>query len=106
MNNLKTARRSSMRKELLRSLVTICSLGEAWEDPSQISVEEIVELWRSESRKGRYESAMWRASGLVEPKGAVPSRSPGPSGAEEEMGADNTTAGGMFGWLGRDAGES
>ena len=37
---------------------------------------------------------------------AVPSRSPGPSGAEEEMGADNTTAGGMFGWLGRDAGES
>ena len=54
----------------------------------------------------RYESAMWRASGLVEPQGAVPTRSPGPSGADAEMGADNATAGGMFGWLGRDAGES
>ena len=54
----------------------------------------------------RYESAMWRASGLVEPQGAVPSRSPGPSGADAEMGADNATAGGMFGWLRRDAGES
>ena len=63
MNNLKTARRSSMRKELLRSLVTICSLGEAWEDPSQISVEEIVELWRSESRNG-YESAMSHVEGV------------------------------------------
>ena len=30
MNNLKTARRSQMGNELLRILMTICSLGEEW----------------------------------------------------------------------------
>ena len=28
-----------------------------------------MEEWRSQSKKGRYESAMWRAAGLEEPKG-------------------------------------
>ena len=95
-----------MRTELLRILMTICSLGEAWKDASQIPVEQIVAQWRSESRKGRYESAMWKASGLDEPEGAGPSHSPGLSGEAEEMQVDNATAGGMFQWLGRNAGES
>ena len=69
MNNLKTARRSLMGNELLRTLMTICELGKEWEDPSQIPVDEIVEEWRSQSKKGRYESAMWRAAGLEEPNG-------------------------------------
>ena len=62
-----------MGDELLRILMTICSLGEEWEDPSQIPVEEIVEEWRSQSSRGRYEAAMWRAAGLQErqPEGAA-----------------------------------
>jgi hypothetical protein len=32
MNNLKTARRSQMGNELLRILMTICSLGQEWSD--------------------------------------------------------------------------
>jgi hypothetical protein len=68
MNNLKTARRSSMHTELLRVLMVICELGKEWrEDPNQIPVEQIVEEWRSQSARGRYESAMWKAAGLVEP---------------------------------------
>lgn len=64
MNNLKTARRSNMSTMLLRTLMVICELGQEWrEDPSQIPVEEIVEEWRSQSSKGRYESAMWRRGG-------------------------------------------
>ena len=66
MNNLKTARRSQMGNELLRILMTICSLGQAWSDPSQIPVDRIVEVWREQSKKGRYESAMWSAAGLDE----------------------------------------
>ena len=61
MNNLKTARRSLMGNLLLRTLMTICELGKEWEDPCKIPVDEIVEEWRSQSSKGRYESAMWRA---------------------------------------------
>ena len=64
MNNLKTARRSLMRNLLLRILTTICELGKEWADPSKIPVEEIVEEWRSQSKRGRYESAMWKAAGL------------------------------------------
>ena len=30
-------------------------------------MDEIVEEWRAQSKKGRYESAMWRAAGLEEP---------------------------------------
>ena len=68
MNNLKTARRSAMGDELLRILMTICSLGEEWIDPTKIPVDEIVNEWRAQSKKGRYEHAMWSAAGLEEPK--------------------------------------
>ena len=43
----------------MRMLMTICSLGEDWlKDPSSIPVEEIVEVWREQSGKGRYEAVM------------------------------------------------
>ena len=67
MNNLKTARRSLMGNLLLRTLMTICELGKEWEDPSLIPVDDIVQEWREQSKRGRYESAMWRAAGLEEP---------------------------------------
>ena len=41
MNNLKAARRSAMGTELLRILMTICSLGAEWKDPTKIPVEAI-----------------------------------------------------------------
>ena len=53
MNNLKTARRSRMRDALLRTLMTICTLGKEWADPSKIPVDKIAEEWRSQSSKGR-----------------------------------------------------
>ena len=70
MNNLKTARRSSMGNELLRYLMIICSLGEEWTDASKIPVQAIVDAWREGSAKGRYEGAMWAAAGLEEALGA------------------------------------
>ena len=86
MNNLKTARRSLMGNLLLRTL--------------------IVEEWRAQSSRGRYESAMWRAAGLEEPdvKGAVGTSRNGATNevAEPEADVDNTTAGGFFQYLGRD----
>ena len=67
MNNLKTAKRSSMGNLLLRMLMTICELGKEWIDPSKIPVEEIVQEWRAQSKRGRYESAMWKKAGLQQP---------------------------------------
>ena len=83
MNNLKTARRSQMGNMMLRTLMIICELGDEWSDPTKIPVDAIVEEWRAQSKKGRYESAMWRAAGLEEPhsKGA---KSTSQQGAEEE----------------------
>ena len=52
---------------LLRILMTICELGQEWKDPSKIPVEEIVEEWRAQSKKGRYETAMWKKASLEEP---------------------------------------
>ena len=54
---------------LLRTLMIICELGKesGWLDPNKIPVEKIVEEWRSQSSRGRYESAMWKAAGLEEP---------------------------------------
>ena len=66
MNNLKTARRSAMGDELLRILMTICLLGKEWEDPLKIPVPKIVEIWREQSKRGRYEAKMWREAGLEE----------------------------------------
>ena len=79
MNNLKTARRSRMGNLLLRALMTICELGADWEDPSKILVDEIVEEWRAQSKRGRYESAMWRTAGLEEPlAGSASAPAPAP----------------------------
>ena len=85
MNNLKTARRSRMGNLLLRTLMTICELGDDWKDAAKIPVDEIVEEWRSQSSKGRYESAMWRAAGLEEPN-AKGSGAASSSTAAEEVG--------------------
>ena len=77
-------------------------MGKEWEDPEKIPVDEIVEEWRSQSSRGRYESAMWRAAGLEEP-GAKPMGSRGE--ADEEVAnlqVDNTTAGGFFQRFGRE----
>ena len=90
MNNLKTARRSTMGNLLLRTLMTICELGKEWADPSKIPVDEIVEEWRAQSKRGRYESAMWRAAGLEEPSAQGSSGKAGGAGAahdDEDMAA-------------------
>ena len=103
MNNLKTARRSRMGNLLLRTLMTICDLGTEWHEPSKIPVDAIIEEWRSQSAKGRYEAAMWRAAGLEEPcakRGAAGEREA--AGGEEGGGVDNTTAGGFFSYFGRE----
>ena len=102
MNNLKTARRSRMRNLLLRTLMTICELGKEWEDPTKIPVYEIVNEWREQSSRGRYEAAMWRAAGLEEPnaRGAKGAKGGVDAGAATEV--DNLTAGGFFGWMGRE----
>ena len=55
-----------MGDELLRMLMTICSLGVQWSDPKLIPVDAIVDEWRAQSKKGRYEGAMWSAAGLVQ----------------------------------------
>ena len=57
MNNLKTARRHGQEGNLLlRTLMTICKLGQAWDDPNTITVDESVEEWRSQTKRGRYTS--------------------------------------------------
>ena len=92
MNNLKTAQRSLMGNLLLRTLMTICELGKEWEDPTMIPVDDIVEEWRLQSKKGRYESAMWRAAGLEEPN---PKGSFVATGEVAEGEVDNATAAGL-----------
>jgi len=84
MNNLKTARRSQMGNLLLRTLMTICTLGAEWKDPTKIPVDEIVEEWRSQSTRGRYEAAMWQAAGLEEPRPKIvgPGNAGGSDGVE------------------------
>ena len=52
MNNLKTARRSRMGNLLLRTLMTICELGDDWKDAAKIPVDEIP-LSRSGARRAR-----------------------------------------------------
>jgi hypothetical protein len=103
MNHLKTARRSLMGNLLLRTLMTICELGAEWDDPSKIPVDEIAKEWRSQSKRGRYESAMWRAAGLEEPNSNKARDPRGAAGNEDVEGeVDNATAGGFFQWMGRD----
>ena len=42
-----------------RNALTICSLGAEWKDPSKILVKKIIEEWRAQSSRGRYESQVW-----------------------------------------------
>ena len=115
MNNLKTARRSSMKKVLLRLLMTICSLGAEWKDPTKIPVKEIIEEWRAQSSRGRYESRVWSAPALAELVGAADSSDgsgggggapmpqvAGPAaGVGEEAGdGDGLMAATLFSWMG------
>ena len=61
MNLLKTARRSRMGEHLLRLLMVICTLGAEWKDPEKIPVKDILDIWRGQSKKGRYEGEIWKA---------------------------------------------
>ena len=110
MNNLKTARRSRMGDGLLRILMTICSLGTEWEDPTRIPVAAIVEEWRSQTNRGRYEAAMWRAAGLEEAAGRRCEGSSesngnngcrGSSGVGGSSGGSSSDAGGSASGVGR-----
>jgi len=106
-----TGRPPDKTEQTTTLLMTICSLGEDWlKDPSSIPVEEIVEVWREQSGKGRYEAAMWRAAGLEEPRKRRERVERGEGGAVDEEGGladvDNLAAGGFFGWMGRDRGEA
>ena len=64
MNLLKTAKRSRMGTTLLRLLMVICNLGPEWKDASTIPVGAIIEEWRDQSKRGRYEGAVWQADAL------------------------------------------
>ena len=75
---------------LLRTLMTICELGKEWADPFKIPVDEIAEEWRTQSSRGRYESAMWRAAGLEEPNGGGGRRGTGGGGRDASGGTGLT----------------
>ena len=49
MNNLKTARRSRMGNLLLRTLMTICELGDDWKDAAKIPADESFRASRDSS---------------------------------------------------------
>ena len=49
---------------LLCLLMTICELGKEWKDPTKIPVAAIIEEWRDQSKRGRYEGAVWRTDAL------------------------------------------
>ena len=56
-----------MGTDLLRMLMTICILGEAWKDPSQIPASEIVDVWREQASSGRFaNSYIWGAEALLD----------------------------------------
>ena len=93
-----------MGNDLLRTLMTICDLGKDWKDLSKLPIDEIIEAWRAQSERGRYESAMWRAAGLEEPNVAQNRSCGGEREEAAEAGAqvDNMAAGGFFGRFGRE----
>ena len=75
----------------------LCRLG--WADPTKIPVDKIAEEWRSQSSKGRYESAMWREAGLEEPGANL---NAGAAAVVAEAEVDNLEAGGFFARFGRE----
>jgi hypothetical protein len=102
-----------MGNDMLRILMTICSLGMEWKDSSKIPVDDIIEEWRSQGERGRYEAAMWQAAGLEEmaATGGSSSGRAGGSGSGggssradgvEEVEVDNAAAGGFFARWGRE----
>ena len=59
-----------MGTTLLRLLMTICELGKEWKDPTKIPVAAIIEEWRDQCKRGRYEGAVWGNDALVDGEGA------------------------------------
>ena len=60
-------------------LMTIASLGDEWKDPSKIPVKEIIEEWRAQASRNRYEGPIWYQSGrLRHSRRLRPSRRPLP----------------------------
>ena len=86
MNNLNTAKRSQMGTVLLRMLMTICTLGADWKDVSKIPVAEIIEEWRAQASRGRYESKMWTSEALVAGAAAPSSSAAAPTAAPSAAG--------------------
>ena len=87
-----------------RILVVLASTNtcKEWADPTKIPVDAIVTEWREQSKKGRYEAAMWRDAGLEEPNAKGAKGAKEGANADAEMEVDNLAAGGFFGWMGRD----
>ena len=48
--------------------MVICQLGSKWKDPEKIPVNDIIDIWRAESKRGRYEGTDWRTLGGYEDK--------------------------------------
>ena len=68
MNALKSAARSVLGLELLRDLMTIGTLGQEWStEPASIPVDKVIQQWRENSQKGRYENTLlWGTQALQE----------------------------------------
>ena len=44
---------------MLRLLMVVCTLGAEWKDPEKIPVKDIINIWRSQSKRGRYQGEIW-----------------------------------------------
>ena len=82
-----------MCKTLLRLLMTVCSLGAEWKNPTKIPVDAIIEEWRVQSSRGRYEGHQWSAAALAEITGA-------PTGSDGAGGSTDIPNGGLDGGSG------
>ena len=58
-----TASLQAIGTKLLRVLMVMFQLGSEWKDPAKIPVDEITDIWRAESTKGRYEGNDWLGLG-------------------------------------------
>ena len=72
---------------LLRTLMTICTLGADWKDASKIPVAEIIEEWRAhEAKRWRYENKMWTSEALEAAADAPSSSAAAPTTAPSAAG--------------------
>ena len=62
-------------------ICVICSLGEEWKDPTKIPVKEIIEEWRVQATRGRYENKMWTSEALEAAADATSSSAAAPTAA-------------------------